>query len=247
MGRGDRLLQYTFAVDVLLILVSISVGSTNNSLLIGGGLILLLIAATGRSWVTYRSNQIQPRSEDLRTLLESEVLPRLHKNAQLAHPDEIPGLRANVMLHRWRGANPFRNDVWIWPWQRTLQIEAAHVGDSARDYGAEADLEWTTNQGVVGDAMNERAQEVWTQPGYTEIDPTIKWNLSQTQHAMTSHVNSVLSVPIYLPSDEDKVNPVGVVTLDSSAPPETAKLHDDDLEIRKEAIYWSNVIGAIVE
>lgn len=247
MGRGQRLLRYRFLFNFLLVAASVVVGTTGSSLLIGVAVVILTVIAIALTWVTHKHNQIQPRSDALRTLLESDVLPRLHKNATLAHPDEIPDLRANVMLLRWRGIHPWRHDFLIKPWQRTLQIEADYISESAPEYGPERELEWTTNQGVVGDAMNERAQEVWTQPGYTDVDPRIRWNLSQTQYERTEHVNSVLSVPIYLPSDEDKVNPVGVVSLDSTAPPRESRLHDEGLGIRDEAIYWSNVIGAIVE
>ena len=247
MGRGQRLLQYRFIFNFFLVVVSVAAGFTGNLLIIAGAIVILTIGAFALTWVTYKHNQIQPRSEELQTLLETEILPRLHKNVNLAHPDEIPDLRVNVMFLRWRGIHPQRHDFLIAPWQRTLQIEADYISETAQDYGDERELEWTTNQGVVGDAMNERAQEVWTQPGYPDVDPRIRWSLSQLQYELTEHVNSVLSAPIYLPSDENKENPVGVVSLDSTAPPTESRLHDEDLEIRDETIYWSNVIGAIVE
>lgn len=247
MGRGKRLLRYRYFFNFLLVVVSIAVGVSGNPWVIGGSAILLTSGAFGLTWVTYKHNQIQPRSEELQTLLEAEVLPRLHENANSAHPDEIADLRVNVMLLRWRGIHPLRNDFLIKPWQRTLKIEADYVSESAQEYGNERGLEWTTNQGVVGDAMNKRAEEVWTQPGYPDVDPCVRWNLSQLQHELTDHIQSVLSAPIYLPSDETKENPVGVVTLDSTAAPTESRLHDEELDIRDEAIYWSNVIGAIVE
>lgn len=247
MGRGKGLLGYRFLFNFLLVVVSVAVGAIGNLLIIVVAIVILTIVAFVLTWLTYKHNQIQPRSEELQTLLEGEILPRLHENANLAHPDEIPDLRVNVMFLRWRGIHPLRHDFMIKPWQRTLQIEADYISESAQDYGEEKELEWTTNQGVVGDAMNEQAQEVWTQPGYSDINPRIKWNLSQVQYELTEHVNSVLSVPIYLPSDETKSNPVGVVSLDSTAPPMESRLHDGDLDIRDETIYWSNIIGAIVE
>lgn len=247
MGRGQRLLRYRFIFNFLLVVVSVAAGATGNPWIIGAAILILTAGAFALTWVTYQHNQIQPRSEELQTLLESEILPRLHKNANLAHPEAIPNLRANVMLLRWRGLHPRRHDFLVKPWQRTLKIEADYVSESAKKYVDERELEWTTNQGVVGDAMNERAEEVWTQPGYPDIDPRVRWNLSQLQYELTEHVNSVLSVPIYLPSDEDKTNPVGVVSLDSTAPPNQSRLHDEDLDIRDEAIYWSNVIGSVVE
>jgi len=232
MGRGRELLRYKFIFNFLLVVVSVIVGATGKPIIIIPAVTFLTVIAIALTWTTYKHNQIQPRSEELQTLLEEVILPRLHKNVTLAHPDEIPDLRVNVMLLRWRGLYPFRQDFFIKPWQRTLQIEADYVSESAEDYGNERELEWTTSQGVVGDAMNERAQEVWTQPGYTEIDPRIRWNLSQLQYEFTEDVNSVLSAPIYLPSDEAKESPVGVVSLDSTAPPEQSRLHEDELDIR---------------
>lgn len=164
MGRGQHLLRYRFLYNFLLVVVSIAAGATGNPWIIGAAVVILTVGAFALTWVTYQHNQIQPRSEELQTLFEAEILPRLHKNANLAHPDEIPDLRVNVMLLRWRGIHPRRHDFLIRPWQRTLEIEADYISDSAQEYGNERELEWTTNQGVVGDAMNERAQEVWTQP-----------------------------------------------------------------------------------
>lgn len=246
MGRGKEILRYRFLFNGALVAASIAAGMFGGQLL-AGFFLLLVGASVVLTWVTYKHNLLQPRSETLRGVLESEVLPRLHQKCNQAHPNEIPDLRVNVMFLRRRGVNPWRQDFHILPWQKTLQIEAAYIGPTAQEYGPEKELEWTTDQGVVGDAMNEQAQEAWTRPGYADIDPRIHWNLSQTQYERTNHINSVLSVPIYLPSDEEKSNPVGVVNLDSTAPPEVSRMHDDDLDIREEAIYWSNVIGAIVE
>jgi len=160
MGRGQRLLRYRFIFNVLLVVVSVAAGANpGNPWIIGAAGVLIAIALVV-TWVTYRHNQIQPRSEDLQTLFNSEILPRLHENANIAHPNGIPDLRVNVMLLRRRGINPIRQDFLIKPWQRTLKIEADYVSGSAQEYGDEKELEWTTNQGAVGDAMNKRAQEV---------------------------------------------------------------------------------------
>lgn len=244
MGRGKRVLKYQFLFSVLLVVVSVTAGML-QTVVVAVLVFILLLTSMSLTWVTYKQNQVQPRSKSLQTLFESDVLPRLHKNCNLAHPDEIPELRVNIMLLRWRGINPWRNDFRTLPWERTLQIEASYTASTARSYGTESKLEWKVNQGVVGAAMNERAQEVWTPPQYANIDPRIHWNLSENQHERTKRLNSILSVPIYLPSDKEKVNPVGVLNLDSTADV-TQTMFDKD-RIRDEAIYWSNVIGAIVE
>lgn len=244
MGRAEGILKYRFLFNFLLVLASVAAGAL-RTLVVGILVVLLFAVSMILTWITYRQNQIQPRSESLQTLLEAEILPRLHENCDQMHTDGMSGLRVNVMLSRWRGINPWRNDFVVMPWERTLRIEASYVGDSAPEYGTEAELEWRTDQGVVGDAMNERAQEVWTPARYPDIDPRVNWNLSETQYERTSHIGSVLSVPIYLPSDGEKVNPVGVVNLDSVENVEQSRLDDGD--VRDEAIYWSNVIGAVVE
>ncbi len=243
-GRASGILKYRFLFNVLLVLTSVAAGAV-GTLWVAVFVVVLLAISLVLTWITYKRNQIQPQSESLQTLLESEVLPRLHENCNRAHPDGLPDLRVNVMLLRWRGINPWRNDFTVMPWERTLGIEASYVASTAREYGNETELEWRTDQGVVGDAMNQRAQEVWTPARYPDVDPRVNWDLSDTQYERTAHVESVLSVPIYLPSDEKKVNPVGAVNLDSVEDVERSKL--DDEYIRDEAIYWSNVIGAIVE
>lgn len=244
MGRGDWLLRYRFLFDSVLVVSSVAASALRTRWVVGL-LAVLLVVSVALTWVTYKRTQIQPKSDSLRTLLESEVLPRLHDNCNRVHPGGIPDLRINVMFLRWRGINPWRNDFLVKPWERTLCIEASYTTSPSPDYGPEAALEWRMDQGVVGDGMNERAQEVWTRARYPDVDPRVNWNLSQTQYERTAHVGSVLSVPIYLPSDENKVNPVGVLNLDSNENVERSKL--DDERIRDEAIYWGNVVGAIVE
>jgi hypothetical protein len=246
MSSRRPILKYELLFNWGLVLLAVLAGAIQSLWIIVPAVLALGLIASLRSWVSYKQSQIQPRSDELQTLLRTEVLPRLHKNCILEHPDECPDLRVNVMFKRWRGLNPWRKDFLIKPWERTLKIEASYIGPESKEYESEAELEWKTDQGVAGDAMNPRAEEVWTSDEYDGgIDPRVKWGLSETQYNRTAHLNSVLSCPIYLPSDEENVNPIGVINLDSELEIGESQLNNE--RIRDEVIYWSSVIGAIVE
>jgi hypothetical protein len=241
MTNHNRILYLRIVFNIALVIAAAYIGSLSSPWQIVP-IVILIVLATILVWWNYLQNQIQPKSKSLKKVLEDEILPRLHKKCCEESGGNAEKIRANVMLKRWRGINPFRNEFSVWPWQRTLQIEASYIPDTAPEYEIEAEIEWT-NQGVVGDAMKPRAQESWTRADYPEVDPRQMWGLTDKQHLATEHVNSVLSVPIYLPNN--KVNPVGVVNLDSTEPTSESDL--DEEELREEAIYWSNVIGAIVD
>lgn len=163
------------------------------------------------------------------------------------HEDaDPPEVRANVMFLRRRNLNVLsdgrrRGDVQ--PWEKTLEIEATH-GDY--ESTAENQLEWKMNEGVVGRAMNESAQEIWATLDYDDSGRIQEgWNLTDAQVQRTSHIQSLLCVPIYLPGDETKSNPIGVLNVDCESNLSKSRLGDE--AIREEVINNANVIGGIVE
>lgn len=213
-----------------------------------GGVILnlcivigVVLAGVGLSYYEYRETRIQPASDELQTVLEQQVLDRLVEEYDESHSDP-PEIRVNVMLLRRRNWKFWQATRRVYPWEQTMRIEAS-CGDY--DHSGESSLEWRTHEGVAGAAVNERASEVWTDLDGTEPDVQAEWKLTDEQYARTSHLNSVLSVPIYLPSDEEKTNPVGVLNLDSTARESATEF--DTKHVRETAIYYANVIGAIVE
>lgn len=213
-----------------------------------GGVILnlfvvlgVILAGVGVSYYEYANTRIQPASDELQAVLEGQVLDRLIADYNELHSTP-PEIRANVMLLRRRNWKLWQGTRRVSPWEQTMQIEASNG-----DYNStgESSLEWRRHEGVAGAGINKRANEVWTNLDHDEPDPRAQWNLTDRQYDRTSHLNSVLSVPIYLPSDEEKTNPVGVLNLDSQA--QESETEFDTERVRETAIYYANVIGAIVE
>jgi hypothetical protein len=105
-----------------------------------------------------------------------------------------------------------------------------------------------TDEGVVGKAIKKEANEVWPD---NNLNPTTQsnlqsiWNLTDAQYSRTKHVTSLLSIPIYIPSDETNSQPVGVLSVDSEAPFSETYLNRE--EAAEELSYYANLIGTIVD
>lgn len=187
--------------------------------------------------------RIQPESRALQKVLEENILPQVKDEYYEKHPSD-PDVRINVMILRRRNTNYFRrNRPDVKPWEKTLRIEA-HLGEY--EQRREDELEWKRDEGAVWRAMNKKAQEIWAPLDYDDTGRVeAGWAMTKAQARRTDHLKSLLSIPIYLQSDEDKVNPVGVLNLDSEQPLEETKFGDED--IRESIIKHANIIGAIIE
>lgn len=245
MPRRSRSLRYRYLVDSAVVIAAY-LASFIQQLIYSVAIVVGLVLIVGiTTYYEYQETKIQSESEELRVVLEEEMLPEVVEDYNESYPGpDPPDVRTNVMLLRRRNINPLiRERSGVYPWERTLMIEA-----SCGDYEGtrEDELEWKTNEGVVGRAMNERAQEIWADLDY-ELDERIiaGWNITEEQASRTAHLKPLLSVPIYLPSDSKKINPVGVLNVDSEATPEVSKF--DDKEIRDNVIRHANISGAIIE
>lgn len=237
MSRNERLLRFRFLFEALLTIAAFSTGlfglSPTSGVIIG----ILIVVAVVLAYLEYDILRIQPESSALQAVLEDKILPAfMNEYGQIWYHPEV---RMNVMILRRRNLNPIggRN---IPPWEKTLKIESS-VGDYSTTL--EDALEWRTSEGVVGAATNDRAQEVWLVE--TDADIQATYNLTDEQYERTNGLKSVLSVPIYLPSDKNKNTPVGVLNIDSEAPLDDTQLSSN--EFREIAIYYANIIGAVVE
>lgn len=244
MVRESRLLRYRFLFNALVVIasyVAAFVGTLLQSLVIVGVLVVfsLLLA-----YHEHQYENVQPESKELQAVLEREILPDVIDDYRETHSDpNPPEIRVNVMILRRRNLNllqRIRNDVF--PWEKTLNVEAT-VGDyESRNEG---ELEWKTNEGVVGRAMNKRAQEIWANLGHGNERVQAGWNLTNAQISRTKRLNSLLSIPIYRPMDEGKVRPVGVLNIDSEANLDETEFGNE--AVRAKAINHANVVGAILE
>ena len=241
MARQHPILQYKFLFDALVIVVAFVTGQLNSPIVALVVIILLVLVSGALTYYEYEERRIQPATDALRTVLEERIFPRFIDEYAQVRPSP-PEVRLNVMLLRRRNWKVWNQSRRVWPWQRTLKIEASY-GDyeSQREMG----IEWRTHEGVAGAAVNDGANEVWSDLGDSGVDVQAEWHMTDKQHTRTRQLDSVLSVPIYLPSDETKSNPVGVLNVDSESP--LSETGFDEGKIRDKAIYYANLIGAIVE
>jgi hypothetical protein len=241
VSRQHPILRFRFVFKALTIVAAFLTGRFGSPRVAALVIVLLLLITSILTYYEYEENRIQPATEALQTVLEEKIFPRFVSEYARVRPSP-PEIRLNVMLlyrRNWRVWNQTRR---VWPWQRTLKIEAAHG-----DYESyrEMPTEWKTHEGIAGAAVNKKSNEVWSGLDDSGVDAQTKWHMTDEQYTRTQHLDSVLSVPIYLPSDESKTNPVGVLNLDSEAP--LFETGFDENEVRGIAIYYANLIGAIVE
>lgn len=235
--------RYKALFDTVVVVASYAAGIINKLIVaipvLGG----LLAVSVFLSYKQYLESVVQPESKELTTVIEDNILPQLKDDLDRTHA-EVFDFRINVMILRWRNL-PFsdknRPDVRFW--EKTLKIEAS-LGDY--DETGEDELEWKTDEGAVGRAINERAQEIWAPIEYYDIDRIAAgWNMTEAQARRTQHLNSLLCVPIYLQSDDEKIEPVGVLNIDSEEPLDVTQFACED--IREKAIGCANNIGAIIQ
>lgn len=241
------LIRVRMLYNALIVAASVVAGVVSGlsfSLLI---IAVLVVGSMALTYVEQRQAQLRPESDSLEALIEENVLEDVVTEYGRMHDDAYPPeVRANVMFLRRRNTNPLKDNRQrpdVRSWERTLRLEA-----SCGDYEttAEDELEWKTDEGVVGRAMNESAQEIWAKLDYDDGGRIQEgWNLTDAQTERTSHIESLLCVPIYLPSDEEKSNPIGVLNLDCEADLSESCFGDES--IREKMINSANIIGGIVE
>lgn len=200
-----------------------------------------ILLSFGLYYHEYHLPLIRTREEYVRRFIYEFVFRSLREEYEdeLHDPCEI---RVNVMLLKRRDMLPWTQERNLLPWKKSLQISYCTGG-----YGDEREIKWALSEGVCSTAVmnatggDERVQEVWSNLEDVHI---ATWNLTERQHKATDHLGSVLSVPIYRPSDERKQNPVGVLNVDSKKNLSCTKFNAS--EIRDVVIKYANYVGALV-
>jgi hypothetical protein len=137
-------------------------------------------------------------------------------------------VRVNVMRVRRPIRSQFRQNL----------IMAFALGE----YSAhERALAYPRGTGACGQALARNAP-IW-------FDRTLRHDhlvpMSDTHHETTKDVVSVLSIPIYHPLDQQKLNPIGILNLDSPQSAEMTKF--DDSRVWDLAIRASSYVGVLLQ
>ncbi|WP_135825433.1 hypothetical protein [Halorussus ruber] len=194
------------------------------------GVTLVVVAFLISSLVSYATQYqatMRVQEDTQRTILDIALEQLLSK-----YRDEIADcdLRANVMLvnHRWEFAIPPHR-------KRYLNFQETHGGYSE----AELEQEYPSGAGCAGTALEN------DNPTYYDSQQRdgLSRSLSHTQQEITSHVNSILSVPIYPDSDPSR-RPIGVLSIDSSGNISDTKL--DEEQAQRLMMKYAGVIGDVV-
>jgi hypothetical protein len=160
----------------------------------------------------------------------SVVLDHLFRALVDTYRQQHPGdydLRANVMRMR-------RKHV-VGP--RFLRIDVA-LGEYTP---AEHEQAYRVGVGCAGNAVARNQQTFYDAIQAHEH----RSGLTATQREVTAHVNSILSTPVYRPSDVDKRSPIAVLNLDSGDFVGTTGFREAHLQDL--AVYYAEVVGAILQ
>lgn len=190
------------SVVLLTVLFGVALGaSLFASDLNGSGKVGILAAGLVVSALTYYTVSYLPVVKARERYLGT-LVPFVLEGAMSDWRAQRPGgytLRSNVMRVRRR--------TWK-PWRRFLRIDFA-VGSYTR---AELEQDYNEDVGCCGTALRENTT-VW----FDAVSAQEPWrHMSQTQRHATSHVKSILSVPIYRWEDHQYEVPVAILNLDSS-------------------------------
>ncbi len=238
-----------FAVEILTLTVPTVVAVVLADLSIGLSIFLVVFVIAATSVIKYLaifSPRIQYREEKLTTFFD-----RFLEIAVVDFEDRFQpayDIRINVMRpqHKW----VFSVDSGkIVRRKKYLQI-AYHAGGGPKKSIAahdsrrrdETQAEWGIKrppEGNCGRAFVEQQTRVATRGSTSDT-----WDNQQTtgqQDTVTTEVNSILSVPVTRPDEE---NPVAVLNID--APVSAAESNFDDREVKQAAEEYADLVGILL-
>jgi hypothetical protein len=208
----------TFVNDLLGKLVVLAIG--------------LVLGAIGYYVDAIRGKRTKTKDQ-LRPLIEEFFLPRVVAKYKDSHPENSPpDVRTNIMLLERRDFPLPTGERKLFPWKRSMTVDFNYG-----DYNDESHLKWGVDEGVCGTAI-EYNKALDSDLEDVEIH---EWDMTEKQLRATQHLGSVLSIPIYRPSDEEKDNPVGVLNLDSQE--NLSDTRFDDSKMKQDLKKYASYVG----
>jgi len=177
----------------------------------------------GKYWLVY-AKSVSFRGRKLTSFLNHH-LELVVCEYQNRHADDCD-VRANAMLPQRRRTISHDGGLSITVETDTF-LQIAYC--TAEYEEIELNREWDLGQGWCGKAYQENVQYEarqsasdagWSQP----------WQTTPEQDKATEHIRSVLSTPIYDPSDENEDDPIGVLNIESESPITETGLHDEAIQ-----------------
>jgi hypothetical protein len=154
------------------------------------------------------------------------------------HPSTPPELRINFMLEEWD----------VWPWRRILMISYHFQPDDQSAYSLrERDLAFEIGQGNCGRAFERRELRFFERDSdplkRREQDEHYRLTAEQAHVLDEAEIGSVLSVPVFHPNDQNRIHPIGVINVDSSASLENSLF--DQAPVQNQAIRLASAAGIL--
>lgn len=183
----------------------------------------LVLGAVGKYKLVY-SHTVSFRNRRLTSFLNHH-LELLTSDYQDRYADNCD-IRASVMIPQQRRTISHKGGLdFEFETEEFLQI-AYHTSDYEE---IELNREWNFGQGWCGKAYEQNVQYEakrsvsdggWSQP----------WETTPEQDKATEHLRSVLSTPVYKPTDDQEENPIAILNLESESPITETGLHDEDVQ-----------------
>lgn len=166
--------------------------------------VIIIIAIFILKYVVVYSPRIKYKDKKLSTFFE-KYLYLIEKEVEDIATGDV-SVRANIMRPNRRLLPRFRKKFTI-----------AYY-NSEEDYRkGELDLTFEMNEGVVGSTYDTGTESLAI--GKSQTDGWDDgWRTTPKQDRLTDHLETIIGVPIYRPSDDQEDNPVAVLIIDSEDP-----------------------------
>lgn len=183
----------------------------------------LVLSAVVNYWLVY-SHAVSFRNRRLTSFLNHH-LELLVNDYEERYADNC-SIRANVIIPQQRRTISHKGGLNV----EFETEEFLQIAYSTDDYQPiELNREWSLDQGWCGKAYAENVQYEakqsasdggWSQP----------WGTTPEQDKATEHLRSVLSTPVYKPSDEAEENPIAILNLESESSITETGLHGEEVQ-----------------
>ena len=144
-----------------------------------------------------------------------------------ARSQEPRDLRTNIMLAK--------RKFLVWGW-KPLQIDFHTDGYTQ----AELEQKYDYDVGCCGTALARNEQIYFDSQKAQEPYK----GMTETQRITTARINSILSTPVYSPTDIDKKTPIAILNLDSET--QISQTHFDQVDVKERAAKFATLVGSVL-
>lgn len=131
-------------------------------------------------------------------------------------------------------------------WKDTRVITIDHVADESDFQATELSAEYDVGQFCPGRVIEQNQPNVAISPEH-ESTWDEGWGTTDQQDEATGHLNVMVGAPIYRPSDDDKVHPIGVFIVDSEVDIRTLLDLSEDESLQELDVSDTGLVATTIE